>query len=420
MLISDIEELKNTKIYNKRLNKFYTGTKLQFKCDNCSLVFDAVYVHMNKTEHFCKTCRARRNGAKSKGWSSCNRSHHKYWIDHGYSVEDAINQVKKLQRKNKMYWLDRGFSEEESILKAKECLLKSTKSKIEYWLNRGYSEEEARTSCELYKKQSNGLCIEHWLKKGYSEEEARIKISQHIRPRNRLCIEHWLKKGFSEEEARIKILEIQHNIHKTRNNENISINNKKYWVKLHKDTEKYNIYINKISVSNKKHNRTHSPVFKEYWLKKGFSEEESIIKRDEVRCVKNNGNNSSKIEERFFNEFAQFSNLSIIRNKFLTSNKYNICPDGRYKNFIIEFNGTMPHLDKRFYDKSSKTLWGKTFEQKHNADDLRIANLLYNYNVYIVWEYDYLNNKEKVFKDLFERISNETCKNGKYWSSDSL
>lgn len=420
MLISNIEELKNTPLYNKKLNKFYTGTKLEFKCDSCNSYFNAVYVLMNKLEHLCLKCRAKKNGAKSNGFRKPNKTHYKYWLNKGYSKEEATNEICKLKKNNKAYWINRGYSVEEAVIKAKEILLRSIKSKKEYWINRGYSEEEAKEKSKQYSRQSNVLCKEHWLNKGYSEEEANDKISKNIKIRNRLCKEYWFKCGYSEEEAKDKILEEEHKIHKIRNNKKMGESIHKYWISLHKDNKKYNTYINKISVSNKKHNRTHSPVFIEYWINKGYSKEEALIKRNEVRYTNNNGNISSKIEERFFKEFMEYSELSITRNKFLTSNKRNICPDGRYKNFIIELNGTKPHLDSRFYDEDDKTPWGKTFEQKHNEDLIRVNALLYNYNVYIVWEYDYLNNKDKVFNDLLEKINNETCENGKYWSSDCL
>lgn len=79
-------------------------------------------------------------------------------------------------------------------------------------------------------------------------------------------------------------------------------------------------------------------------------------------------------------------------------------------------------MDKRFYTKHDKnpknvdfvTVW------KNNNEKIE-AYQSKKYNTIIVWEYDYLNNKEKLFNCIKEIINNEKSnKEGSYWDSASV
>lgn len=71
-------------------------------------------------------------------------------------------------------------------------------------------------------------------------------------------------------------------------------------------------------------------------------------------------------------------------------------------NLIIEFNGTYWHADPRFYNetyfhkrknKTAKDIW--------DIDEERIKNLKnLGYNVKVIWEFDYIENKQKTLQEI--------------------
>lgn len=85
--------------------------------------------------------------------------------------------------------------------------------------------------------------ISYWLNLGYSEATAKLEVEKTFRKSSIFCVEHWISKyDLTVEEAKSKISEIQ-----SKNSQKVS---------------------NKIRCEN-------SPRRKEYWLKRGFSEESS-------------------------------------------------------------------------------------------------------------------------------------------------
>lgn len=96
----------------------------------------------------------------------------------------------------------------------------------EFWVNKGYSEEEAE-----YKRNSiRPIKMEYWLERGYSTEQAIIKANEtkknnnvkggkksaqrsteEIRKSSPRCSEYWLARGYSEQQSIEKVKEIQAN-----------------------------------------------------------------------------------------------------------------------------------------------------------------------------------------------------------------
>jgi hypothetical protein len=92
---------------------------------------------------------------------------------------------------SKSYWINKGFSEEEAVFQVSI----RRPNNINYYLNKGVSEEEAR---DLVKeRQSKG---------GAKRKSMSIEEKRKLSPR---CIEFWTEKGLSESNARIKLSEFQ-------------------------------------------------------------------------------------------------------------------------------------------------------------------------------------------------------------------
>lgn len=143
----------------------------------------------------------------------------------------------------------------------------------------------------------------YWILLGFSEDEAFEKSKIERRKCSPRCVEYWLRKGFSEEDAKIKIKEIQNNgksnIGSKRTEEQkknmklsqIKINTLDYWIeKYGKDlgNKKFIEFKNK-QIENGKNSKSFrmnknpntyvegSIRRPEYWMKLGYSEEESKI-----------------------------------------------------------------------------------------------------------------------------------------------
>ena len=91
---------------------------------------------------------------------------------------------------------------------------------INYWINKGYTEDEAKYQISI--RRPNNL--NYWINKGYTEDEAKIKISESQSKRGEKrknmpldekrklsprCVEFWLNKGFDEIQAKGKLSEQQ-------------------------------------------------------------------------------------------------------------------------------------------------------------------------------------------------------------------
>jgi len=154
---------------------------------------------------------------------------------------------------------------------------------------------------KLYRQEMSPNSIFFYLKKGLSKDESLIKLKEHNlnNPFRRLDIsprqyKYWMNLGFSEEEAKEKISLLNSN-----SLESLTIiygneeGEKRYNKFINSLKDRKYIIINKISKDQKlsyedavkEYNlkmRNISPYVKEYWIKKGFSEEEALLKIIEV------------------------------------------------------------------------------------------------------------------------------------------
>lgn len=220
-----------------------------------------------------------------------------------------------------------------------------------------------------------------------------------------------------------------------------------------KKEENINDLCKKLSETQKQNKN--SSVFKEYWMKQGYTEKESIelVKNRQrtftkEKCIEKSGQingiidwferqakwqntlkskpqeeinrinkakisqigNVSKISQKLFNCIYEKLNNDLKRDCFYselnkekiiinyTTNKiYQI--DFNLRNICIEFNGTYFHADKRFYkdydkilDSYAKDIWSKDLERITYLNEN-------NYNCLVIWEEDFIENEEKIINE---------------------
>lgn len=103
------------------------------------------------------------NTPKKKGMSPFSLG---YWLEKGFTEEEAEYKRNSCRPIRKEYWLEKGFTEEEAIRKAKET--KSSNDK-----------KAAKKASELPNREySSPRCKEHWIVRGFTEEEAIKKVSE--------------------------------------------------------------------------------------------------------------------------------------------------------------------------------------------------------------------------------------------------
>jgi hypothetical protein len=104
-----------------------------------------------------------------------------YWLARGMSPDEALKHKDKKKLNNPQYWIDKGYSEEEANIKIKYGYLVN----LESFINK-YGEEDGliRWQNKLQKninsnKKSSKRRLEYWISLGYSEKEAIEKRKEH-------------------------------------------------------------------------------------------------------------------------------------------------------------------------------------------------------------------------------------------------
>jgi hypothetical protein len=145
------------------------------KCKICGKVFEKKYSLMT-AKHICsEECKVIYKSSLPKRLSNITVE---YWVEKGFSHEQATLKVKEEQRKRSKrcveYWIHRGFSESEAISQVKEW-----QSEIGKRNAIKYSKEE--------RQKRNGFCSEYWLSKGYSEEETKNILYEFASNQSKEC-----------------------------------------------------------------------------------------------------------------------------------------------------------------------------------------------------------------------------------------
>jgi len=151
-----------------------------------------------------------------------------------------------------------------------------------------------------------------------------------------------------------------------------------------------------------------------YFIEK-YGEEEGTKKHKEMLKAKNHqqfvGKNYSKVSFNLFKELENhFPNLTF----YYGENEVSFYDEknNRYyfydcfipqKNLIIEFNGDLFHGNPKMFNENDKpNPYNKDLTAKEiwKSDKIKNEFIEKSYNLIIVWENEYYNNKEKVLKDL--------------------
>lgn len=298
--------------------------------------------------------------------------------------------------------------------KYRNQLSKKRKNSIEYWTSRGFTNKESKIKVLEFqqfasKKVKNRFVPtrENYKSLGYSDEE----IDQKLLTPNKKAF--WIKKGLSNDETEKKIKEFQGKISKRRHS--------KYRLAIDQNDK---IEINRYKSQN--------PVNTEYWLLRGFSEDEAKQKVSErqatftlEKCIikygekegRNRwierqkkwkkkvfspkqwiGRGRSNISEKFISELQHLypSSNSGKQEKFIYDKlfdrvyKYDFCLDKK----IIEFNGDFWHgkPDKFTKDDINKCTC-KTYEEIWIYDKQKNECAQKNgYQVLYIWESEYKQN----------------------------
>lgn len=288
-LINDITEQEYSWVLE---NKKYNRGKYFFEYDNiprckiCGepLIFILKCGRKLKGNNFlvidgcsninCKT----NNNALKKGNPIFNEA---------FLPSEIIDSVSKLRKTNNSfninYLISRGYTKDEAdnyILQQKEQRKENGKknkgqNKLQCYINK-YGEELGKQKFN----EESCLRIDHWLVRGYTEEDAKQKISD-IQKNNAKKVKHHY--GLSKEYCKNILMIDDVNLYMKQK----SYFSKEYWIKRGYSEEDA---INKVadiqSKNSKKRNpdsyKQHSIRCVEYWINKGYSEE------DAIEIIKNN------------------------------------------------------------------------------------------------------------------------------------
>lgn len=248
---------------------------------------------------------------------------------------------KRLTKYSKDYWIRKGFSDEEAskkILEFIELQKKNRKNCKEYWTSRGFSEDESIIKVKEFqsaqsKKRKNRLTPsqkEFWIKKGFSEEESKLKIKEIYKESSIFTLDYWRKQGIPDGEAKKIIWEIQSKNSRKRKNFN-------------KDT--FN-------------------VRKEFWIKKGFSEKESLEK-----LKKRQSTNSL---EKFVEKYGELEGIKKWRERQI---KWQKTLNSRYSKEIRKSWNSFTYSDyvkKYGKERADKWLKNKFFHNKKTYSNIQI------------------------------------------------
>jgi hypothetical protein len=146
-----------------------------------------------------------------------------------------------------------------------------------------YKKEFSKLINPSRSKYGSTIDIKYWIYRGWSERESKEKISNIQKQRSKFNINYWKKLGYNESVAEEKIKDIQSSLSKKSN----QVFDIEFWksngLSDFDAREKIKIHSEKRSCFNTK-----------FWLNKGLTAKESILK---VRDLQNNWDLSKKINQ---------------------------------------------------------------------------------------------------------------------------
>lgn len=151
-----------------------------------------------------------------------------------------------------------------------------------------------------------------------------------------------------------------------------------------------------------------SNFIKKYGEKEGYEKFTKYTKRHKNFYSLISQELFNKIDKYFSKKYTTYYATKNYEYMFIINDNTYICLDYYIKelNACIEFNGSVFHAEPRLYNDDDKCnpFSELTAKEIRENDQTRYKSLkeLYNIDTYIVWEYDYRNNKDKVINDILK------------------
>jgi len=261
-----------------------------------------------------------------------------------------------------------------------------------------------------YLKENSNRCKEFWIKKGYSNEEANLKLrEQQQKNANKLkhklltddifkenfcnninvSIQYWIKKGYTKEKAEIKRKERQTTFSKEicikKYGEEVGLikwqERQDKWLKALDDkTDEEKIEINRKKLLN---NSGYSKMSQDlFWSIYNNFKEHNII-------------------------FQELSNREVIMYNHDIKQMYKYDYVDFTNKKVIEFNGDFWHCNPKKYNENYfNKVKQKYANELWNKDKIKNDFVINKgYDLLVVWETDFKQNKEKVIKQCIDFIN---------------
>jgi hypothetical protein len=283
--------------------------------------------------------------------------------------------------------------------------------------------------------KGSAFSVKYWVERGLSEENAKMKVKE-MKPN---FVEYWLSRGFSIEESKLKT-----ELH--------LMNTERAFIIKYGELEGIKLFREK----KIKEGILNSPRRVEYWISRGFSNDESKKKVSEgqnkfslIKCIEKYGKKDGK---KIFNERQKKWQESLYKNGNLKSGYSKVSQDlffellKYYKNIeelnyimfakkggefvltdndgfyrydftdllnkkIIEYNGDNYHANPKIYTISEtpnpfrKNITSEDIWKKDNTK-IELANK-HMFDVLVIWDSEYKKDKEKVIKKCLKFLKNE-------------
>ena len=167
----------------ERVDYFIENMKAPYFYDSLKPLFESIYfeqLSLSKKILFLK----KYFKLPAQGIRTIN-----YWLARGYDKFEGKEKIaeynnkkpiKRLSPFTKEFWINKGYSEQDAIFKSHSCrpIFK------EFWINKGYSEQDAIIKALEAKENNNKTGAK-------SSSKRNIKDIRNVSPR---CIEYWLRK----------------------------------------------------------------------------------------------------------------------------------------------------------------------------------------------------------------------------------
>ena len=302
-----------------------------------------------------------------------------YWITNNPNLSiDECEQLRSTYVKENNYQCIEYYRKrypdktEEELVELRKTAINNAQKKQEK--NKlGQNNPNSKTNCAPEKrKQNSPYSIEYYRKRYLDKTEEElvelrkkfIDSRKYIKENNSTTLEYYTSRGYSVDDARVMLA------------------NRQRTFSLEKCIEKYG-EVEGYNIFNKRQQK---------WVK---SLQNNFAKHGESRSSK------SQIELQFVTEICNTLNISVPnKQKYINDTDGCYAYDFTYNHKIIEFNGDYWHCNPQIYNKDfiNKTINKYAWEiWEKDERKINVAKK-HGYDVLVVWESEYLVNKDYVIE----------------------